>query len=897
MLNAVLLFLLPSVLPVVSCQDPAPQGDPSLRWDGDTEDAYRRALHLWQVRGKPREAAEIFITLADDPEVIQVAGQASWVLVLGAQALAEAGRGEEASAMISSIERGARGTALEEFVRRELDDLRDQAGVGTNGLDPAFKAYFLQLLATSDSSSVADKYGRTLLPYILDLLESWKSNPATTPLMVQAVVLGWRIADDPYVDSLLSIAEEMTTIAYLTIFDGVVVGGDLASREASLRFWLSQSASSDLQRSAHAHYRVSRFLLEVNPEADQRILSQALAAGPQLLDPVLDKLRGRMSPSARSLLLELAHDAPVDQARNAKDALSRFGIEDAATFASSGELNDVARYLATIANIRLEHIAAPGSSQTTKRTLDELTRPFQIHLEYGDDGAKRGSLPDWAPPVVLGWLNSLDVPEPMLADESLRSLLAFAAVGLNDAGALNRALDAGPPRFPELFLSLLRHYRGPTCPNIWRDFEIYARLAPQGELWPVIRDNLDDVNYERTRLIRRFLPNYSEWSLVFRKWSELGRSDDLRSILLDTSMPWKVRQSAAVPYLQATSESAPDILGGLTDGWQSLNGEDRGYLVGVIRVLYDRQPGRVQRQDQAAVLELFYSQTADCFLVGHLLQQSAPGSWEPVLAFITDPDRARWMGEQIHECAYAPGGPAVAHAILRAGLVVSDFLPVEADSKEWIRPGSVEALESAKILLLSQNQLHRINVLTFLKRDPAAFLALQKELAPIWVDSELAAWLALTAADHARLLDPADRLVAAWQLPNLQHRSLVLRAMINTASQRFVPILLEAISDPDDKVAATAREGLQRLKEIEEQRAFWESWQATGVGGSPTAALLRQIRSENKEIRLSAIRALGAVKAPEALPLLISLLEDHDPEVVAASRAALRWLAEEPAPK
>jgi HEAT repeat protein len=49
-------------------------------------------------------------------------------------------------------------------------------------------------------------------------------------------------------------------------------------------------------------------------------------------------------------------------------------------------------------------------------------------------------------------------------------------------------------------------------------------------------------------------------------------------------------------------------------------------------------------------------------------------------------------------------------------------------------------------------------------------------------------------------------------------------------------------------------------------------------------------------VRLAAIRALGATRAENALPLLISLLEDADAEVVAAARAALAWLSEPPAP-
>lgn len=121
-------------------------------------------------------------------------------------------------------------------------------------------------------------------------------------------------------------------------------------------------------------------------------------------------------------------------------------------------------------------------------------------------------------------------------------------------------------------------------------------------------------------------------------------------------------------------------------------------------------------------------------------------------------------------------------------------------------------------------------------------------------------------------------------------------AIAETADPRVVPTLLEATAYSDQEISSIAAKGLARLKGLEEQRAFWESWQATGVGGSPEAALLKQVRSENREVRLAAIRALGALQSKNALPLLISLLEDPDQEVVAAARAALAWMTQAPGP-
>ena len=186
--RVMLIALLLSLLPAVSVQDPVPQGEPSLTWDENAEEAYRRALHLWHVRGKPTEAAEILISLANSREVTQVPGQAAWVLVLGAQALAEAGRGEEASALISGIERGARGTGLEASVEAELGRLREISGVAQQNLDPAFLDTLIKMLCTTPVKDVPEtnessifysvsQYRRAALPYFLEIVKRWPDPP------------------------------------------------------------------------------------------------------------------------------------------------------------------------------------------------------------------------------------------------------------------------------------------------------------------------------------------------------------------------------------------------------------------------------------------------------------------------------------------------------------------------------------------------------------------------------------------------------------------------------------------------------------------------------------------------------------------------------------------------
>ena len=52
-------------------------------------------------------------------------------------------------------------------------------------------------------------------------------------------------------------------------------------------------------------------------------------------------------------------------------------------------------------------------------------------------------------------------------------------------------------------------------------------------------------------------------------------------------------------------------------------------------------------------------------------------------------------------------------------------------------------------------------------------------------------------------------------------------------------------------------------------------------------ALIQKLKSDNRAVRIAAIRSLGTLKAAEALPFLVELLEDDDQEIRDASQAAL----------
>jgi hypothetical protein len=214
----------------------------------------------------------------------------------------------------------------------------------------------------------------------------------------------------------------------------------------------------------------------------------------------------------------------------------------------------------------------------------------------------------------------------------------------------------------------------------------------------------------------------------------------------------------------------------------------------------------------------------------------------------------------------------------------------------WINPFDPQNLELARVLS-TYKELPFQRLLVSMFKSPVIAMEL-RDITIAWLnDPRLAPDALHFYATLYRDVSWPQRALDVLALPDLldAERNQVVHLMATRPDPAFLPLFLQWMQDGD--FGEYPQQGLQRLKEVEDQRAYWESWQATGVGGSPTAALLKQIQSKNKEVRLSAIRALGAVKAPEALPLLISLLEDPDPEVVAAARAGLAWLNPESAPK
>ena len=157
-----------------------------------------------------------------------------------------------------------------------------------------------------------------------------------------------------------------------------------------------------------------------------------------------------------------------------------------------------------------------------------------------------------------------------------------------------------------------------------------------------------------------------------------------------------------------------------------------------------------------------------------------------------------------------------------------------------------------------------------------------------WTDPEL--WLYVVQGIYLgtpEIKDVVPQLLGVWDLEGIRYPEVLLAAMGETLDERVVPILLDQLGSANEECRAAASAGLERMREVREQREFWEAWEATGSSLSPTVALIQKLKSDKQEVRIAAIQSLGTLKAPEALPFLVGLLEDSNAKVRAAAAAAL----------
>ncbi|MDA0374832.1 MAG: HEAT repeat domain-containing protein [Planctomycetota bacterium] len=156
---------------------------------------------------------------------------------------------------------------------------------------------------------------------------------------------------------------------------------------------------------------------------------------------------------------------------------------------------------------------------------------------------------------------------------------------------------------------------------------------------------------------------------------------------------------------------------------------------------------------------------------------------------------------------------------------------------------------------------------------------------------EIAIRAANRLTDEAEVEQAGARIIELLQDPATGVR---VRAA-GYAGQRLladaVPSLIRLLQDPEPGVRNAAQESLERIRFAHEQNLLW-SRMKDGVDTSARGALERLLRqaapTSPTPVRLAAIRSLGALGMPEALPYLIDWLDEKEPEEIrAAAEAAM----------
>jgi HEAT repeat protein len=145
------------------------------------------------------------------------------------------------------------------------------------------------------------------------------------------------------------------------------------------------------------------------------------------------------------------------------------------------------------------------------------------------------------------------------------------------------------------------------------------------------------------------------------------------------------------------------------------------------------------------------------------------------------------------------------------------------------------------------------------------------------------------------LADGSNKLPAAKVLPLLHDASASVRSVAanylgSVVSKDAVPGLIELLRDTDGGVREQATAALTRIRFYHEQQAHWDRV-LKGLDASPASAaekLLVQAKpGASKQQRLLAIKSLGVLGVPEALPFLIEWSQESDGEIQVAAKEAI----------
>jgi len=913
---------------------PALFQDPILELDPLVQQAYYSALHQLEVEGAVQSAAHNFAVLAQVPDLLDKPGPRALVLAQAYRAHLLLGESARAQEYLKEAMRLADGGPFELRVAAIVEQTL-AARPPAQELDRDFYVLVRDaLLHGNDSEDLLRRYGRRALPYLAEYLRELEAGDGIAarvggrPLLI-VMRLGLPQADAQFMKALGALTAKLDA----ALLEQILRAGidqppvDAEAAAAVDGFLVALSRSADVRRARLGATLAARILWgRRSPELEARI-GEILSSSNDLLAPfVVGDLvwkdgaysdTGQQGAPARgSSLARVAAHSPQSQVADlAIEQLWLAGQHEVLReFAQErGARADWVRYLSSL-------LPSPhGGSKVASRGKAEV-------LEFGQtvtlNEALRGEIAR-----ELGYSGRLPLLERALSagertllrdrvqnGEPLVALLAAAAaIDAQDGEILSLALARRDLPHRKEFLQGVPTKLPPGVEAALLPLLDEPELAPFAAA--VLSLNADRLAFADWLRVDALLSDQARPGLAdsMRRLtaSEPGL-DVLQALLEAETASRKTRELALLllaphrPLAIAAGLAWPDAghaasptTHALATLWAPAAAEEavrkgrleksaaQGFarLLATMASAKDRNSRRNDFQDRQKTLGQSF---------GTMLDAGVNDAERLVKEAIADSEPRQELVNLLSFGIDASGNREQPWRVdLFLTMMKRDPELADRTTGPWLGGGfdpryAVGIERAIPPLLTSRNLGLRSRGLAILNDKPELVERNHDFLIPLLHDGDFAVQAAELMVAHSTREDVADWLEVAWNLPTLRNRSLLLRSMGRLQDERLVPILLGALADPDDKVSAAANTALERIRAVREQRETWEAWRAQGSALGPVPALLRKLGSENREVRIAAIRSLGVLEAPEALPALVELLESKDPGLVEAAREALQ---------
>jgi hypothetical protein len=912
-----------SALALLLCQEP------SLRWSRDVDELFWQALHQLEVEERAEDAAATLASLLDEPSVQQYRGQTGYLLAQQYRALRAAGLMEEAEALLPSIRRDVANTDMAQLAESVIS-LADRTHPGQDGANEELLELLLTA-ATRDSDylgSVMRGYGEQVVPELLRIFDRPEDYLPDSNLRRRSLHSLWSSAWGIDLAGFLDGMGSRIRLRSTEYFQGL----DLRIPTSRSELSTSQRAFilkiSEDERAQIAEFGMWGMLKNTGDSALVNRIADILNSGDLLAPLILDRVMRNDLEATEALQLSPAIVAAIES-------------EDPA-------IQSAARNLAVQRGnaIALHHLAEVHQDSAAQRRLllGFLDRKTEVETsEVSKSGLPKGIAAEIAAIPIeqsvrlpFGFLDQEKLEGwhewllSQLEDES-QDIRVLALLGSIQQRLLDRALPGFdladlPEDFP-YFVSISDLEREPRLVSFLRpslhvdEDSVVSRAANLLASSNPGSANLtvDDIALIVERKLISTSRNPSYFDSRSFLGSEIEWQDRLVSLAADRRLASSTRASAVTVFMQSARESenpifkrfqamlqVPEFTDEKGDLERDMVKSMSNFIAGFSNGAAGAKLATAEEWEQLA------AHWAKRALAAPIVNQHVVIDYSRVVRAMNSlgasPVRLLQMYSENVDWVRADCNPIyIAGYLLEHPVAFQSWLGLVSEHRlvpHWwtllsdeeygllVHP-SQEAIEA---ILESESDVFQTQfwgaVRTLLSRGPihadlAAILdgiALRFAKLPHSASSALY-YLAV------RELEPDDwpKMVAeASKMVDLVDRPSLVSLVGKRYTPELVPVLLDAQVNPSSQVAKAADEALARYARIRDARSGWAAWERQGRDGSPIDALVAKTASgKSKVVRIAAIQSLGTLEAKEALPFLVELLEDSEPEIVAAVQAAL----------